>query len=40
MVLETTWQTPSGWLLVHDCLVMRRWDMVLDKLAEAIERAA
>jgi len=24
MVLETTWQTPSGWLLVHDCLVMRR----------------
>jgi hypothetical protein len=26
MVLETTWQTPSGWLLVHDCLVMRRWE--------------
>ena len=25
MVLETTWQTPTGWLLVHDCLVMRRW---------------
>ena len=26
LVLETTWQTPTGWLLVHDCLVMRRWD--------------
>ena len=26
MVLETTWQTPTGWLVVHDCLVMRRWD--------------
>ncbi|MGH2712876.1 MAG: glycoside hydrolase family 15 protein [Thermoleophilaceae bacterium] len=24
LVLETTWQTPTGWLLVHDCLVMRR----------------
>ena len=22
LVLETTWQTPTGWLLVHDCLVM------------------
>ena len=35
-----TWQTPSGWLLVQDCLVMRRGNMGLDKLAEAIERAA
>ena len=26
LVLETTWQTPTGWLLVHDCLVMRRWE--------------
>jgi GH15 family glucan-1,4-alpha-glucosidase len=24
-VLETTWQTPTGWLLVHDCLVVTRW---------------
>jgi hypothetical protein len=24
MVLETTWQTPGGWLLVHDLLVMGR----------------
>jgi len=25
MVLETTWQTPTGWLQVYDCLVIRRW---------------
>jgi alpha,alpha-trehalase len=22
LALETTWQTPSGWLVVHDCLVL------------------
>jgi GH15 family glucan-1,4-alpha-glucosidase len=26
MVLETTWHTPSGWLTVHDLLVMGRSD--------------
>ncbi len=26
MVLETTWHTPTGWLLVSDCLVMERWE--------------
>jgi len=26
LVLETTWHTPTGWLLVQDCLVMRKWD--------------
>jgi alpha,alpha-trehalase len=25
LVLETTWQTPSGWLVVHDCLAMQPW---------------
>jgi GH15 family glucan-1,4-alpha-glucosidase len=25
LVLETTWQTPTGWLQVYDCLVVRRW---------------
>jgi GH15 family glucan-1,4-alpha-glucosidase len=25
MVLETSWSTPSGWLLVHDLLVMGPW---------------
>jgi GH15 family glucan-1,4-alpha-glucosidase len=25
MVLETTWQTATGWLQVYDCLVMHRW---------------
>lgn len=25
LVLETTWQTPSGWAVVHDCLVMAPW---------------
>ena len=25
LVLETTWQTSTGWLQVHDCLVMDRW---------------
>ncbi|KPM52935.1 glycosyl hydrolase family 15 [Frankia sp. CcI49] len=24
-VLETTWQTPTGWLIVTDCLVVDRW---------------
>jgi alpha,alpha-trehalase len=24
-VLETTWQTPNGWLIVTDCLVVGRW---------------
>ena len=24
MVLETTWQTPTGWMTVHDLLVMGR----------------
>jgi alpha,alpha-trehalase len=25
LVLETTWQTPTGWLQVYDCLVVHRW---------------
>ena len=25
LVLETTWHTPTGWLVVHDCLVMAPW---------------
>jgi GH15 family glucan-1,4-alpha-glucosidase len=25
MVLETTWQTSTGWLVVRDCLVMQPW---------------
>jgi GH15 family glucan-1,4-alpha-glucosidase len=25
MVLETTWQTPTGWAVVRDCLVMQPW---------------
>jgi len=25
LVLETTWQTPTGWLQVYDCLVTHRW---------------
>ncbi len=25
LVLETTWQTPTGWLQVYDCLVIQRW---------------
>jgi GH15 family glucan-1,4-alpha-glucosidase len=25
MVLETTWQTATGWLQVYDCLVVHRW---------------
>jgi Glycosyl hydrolases family 15 len=27
MVLETTWHTPAGWLVVHDVLVMGRTDV-------------
>jgi alpha,alpha-trehalase len=27
MVLETTWHTPGGWLVVHDLLVMDRTDV-------------
>ena len=26
LVLETTWDTPGGWLVVYDCLVMRAWE--------------
>jgi GH15 family glucan-1,4-alpha-glucosidase len=26
MVLETTWHTPTGWLVVHDLMVMRKVD--------------
>jgi alpha,alpha-trehalase len=25
LVLETTWQTPTGWLVVHDCLSIGGW---------------
>lgn len=25
LVLETMWQTPTGWLVVRDCLVLRPW---------------
>ena len=27
MVLETTWHTPTGWLVIHDLLVMGRADV-------------
>ena len=27
MALETTWHTPTGWLVVHDLLVMGRTDV-------------
>ena len=26
MVLETTWRTPTGWMVVHDCLVVGDWE--------------
>jgi alpha,alpha-trehalase len=26
VVLETTWMTPTGWLTVHDALLMAAWD--------------
>jgi GH15 family glucan-1,4-alpha-glucosidase len=26
MVLETTWHTPTGWVLVRDCLVTQSWE--------------
>jgi GH15 family glucan-1,4-alpha-glucosidase len=26
LVLETTWQTPTGWVVVHDSLALRTWD--------------
>jgi GH15 family glucan-1,4-alpha-glucosidase len=26
LVLETTWQTPGGWLVIRDCLVLKRWE--------------
>ncbi len=26
MVLETTWSTPTGWMVVHDALVMGPWE--------------
>jgi GH15 family glucan-1,4-alpha-glucosidase len=26
MVLETTWHTPTGWVTVHDCLVVGPWE--------------
>ncbi len=25
LIVETTWQTETGWLVVHDCLVMGKW---------------
>ncbi|MEO7127029.1 MAG: glycoside hydrolase family 15 protein, partial [Nakamurella sp.] len=28
LVLETTWQTPTGWLIVHDALVVGPWHNV------------
>jgi GH15 family glucan-1,4-alpha-glucosidase len=37
MVLETTWHTPTGWLVVHDLLVMRRNDT--DRRREDYHRA-
>jgi GH15 family glucan-1,4-alpha-glucosidase len=37
LVVETTWQTPAGWLVVHDCLVMREWPG--GKRAERFRRA-
>jgi GH15 family glucan-1,4-alpha-glucosidase len=30
-VIETTWQTPSGWLVVRDALVIRRWYYLDDR---------
>lgn len=26
MVVETTWHTATGWLVVHDCMLMRSWE--------------
>lgn len=31
LILETTWQTPTGWLLVRDCLVMGPWHDVAER---------
>jgi GH15 family glucan-1,4-alpha-glucosidase len=28
LVLETTWQTPTGWMIVHDALVVGPWHNV------------
>ncbi len=31
LVLETTWQTPTGWLIVRDALVMGPWHNVAER---------
>ena len=31
LMLETTWQTPTGWLIVRDALVMGPWHNVTDR---------
>ena len=31
LVLETTWQTPTGWLVVRDALIMAPWHNIEDR---------
>ncbi|MEB3031102.1 glycoside hydrolase family 15 protein [[Mycobacterium] nativiensis] len=38
LIVETTWQTDTGWLTVHDCLVMGRWHNT-DKRSRTHRRA-
>ncbi len=33
LIVETTWQTETGWLTVHDCLVMGAWRGYLQQSA-------
>jgi GH15 family glucan-1,4-alpha-glucosidase len=38
LIVETTWQTETGWLSVHDCLVMGAWHNT-DKRSKTHRRA-
>ncbi|HEU0190619.1 MAG TPA: glycoside hydrolase family 15 protein [Mycobacterium sp.] len=38
LIVETTWQTETGWLTVHDCLVMGAWHNT-DKRSRTHRRA-
>ncbi|WP_194074098.1 glycoside hydrolase family 15 protein [Mycobacterium talmoniae] len=38
LIVETTWQTETGWLTVHDCLVMGEWHNT-DKRSKTHRRA-
>ena len=35
LVLETTWQTPTGWLIVQDCCASARWHDVDERIEHA-----